>query len=649
MTAFDLFAQCNIGWCRHSKGRSVRKKLISLILVGLGVLVLLGGILASTAFKPDSQVSLSTQKTDDSGYIRVPAEVLSLLNPNVEITATAPNNGEVALILGRTSDIAGWIGSEPSYIATGAQDWNHLGLMEAPVDTGDAATSDENGTSLGELASENDPEAETEDAQAEDSKENSAPTLASTNSDMWISHIGGSGQQKMALKSVEPGLTLLVASVDPSNGAPIVTATWEREVATPLLVPALVLGILLAAAGIALAWVPSKKPAPKSAQSLTARSGEAETNLSVASPIGVGAETPKWMQSQETKQDTDDIVASSSSSETKRSSFASKFARKSDSDRASSRGNSIYSSPTASAVSESGAVAPVKNAAPHSYFDPAQRVTASVESAPSVASAATIARAVVEEPNLNTAELRQLGLTRRQLREMRESANSASPTSAASASPTGPNPSASATTPEQNTFGVQPVPAASHNSTGALAAVEESTSKTSGSSWRAAWGVRAGTDVNTDGSQATGLGEALSNFAPTEQTSSAVPPNDTSSQLNHPYSGQATTPEQVASPNTHDDSRQPASWWGSESAASPNAGTRRARHGDSYGSSESSLSAVSPAERETEKTTDKRPAPATRRALYSSYRAEAERLSAEADWPVPAPADDHANNDKEGK
>lgn len=540
----------------------MQKKLISLILITLGILAIVGGILSATVFKAETEVTLKTPEMADSPFVSVSAEVLHLVNDSVEVVATAPENGEVALILGRTSDIDGWIGSEASYEVTGASDWETLSIQPAaPAQA---------------------------DAQEEESKDQPEPNaLEETISDMWVSYQAGEGPQTLTLESVEPGLTLLAVSTAPDAAAPTISTTWERGAGATLLIPGIVVGSLLGMLGLVLLLWPSgnsKKDAVVSAQAKTTSTSD-----------NVVEQTP------------DSDIA--------------RFER-------------------ATAVDP---VPPVRERVLGS-----QPSGSSDDSAPSVASAASIARAVENEPHLNTGELRQLGLTRRELREMRAAAQAVNSTPMST-----PSPQTSAAS----------LPSAASIPSAAESPVREDdasqapqTSRMSGSNWRAAWGVRT-TDENITQSgdtQAFDMPNATSDgsqsgSATTEQNGvSGSSPADSETHSFAPPRNEAT------------DVRDPASWWDNEAPVVPT--TRRSMNSAASQTSALSTSSVASAtEAHSAMSAHSAPADAeastapvtrtgTRRALYSAYRAEAERLSAEGDWPVPAPKKlDDSASEGEGK
>lgn len=680
----------------------MRKKLISVILVGLGVLIMVGGILSATVLKPASEVTLTTPKMEDSSYVTIPAEMLALINDSVDVAATAPNGGEVALIVGRTSDITGWIGAEPSYSVTGASDWTTL------VADRTAGTSN-SGTATAESAE--DTSAETKkDATAEDSSNgNKAATADSTtaeadkteesaaintDSDMWISHTVGKGTQKIKLADVQSGMSLLAVSVDGKSGAPELAATWTREVTTPLLVPAIVLGALLALAGIALMWLPLGAGRKQAAAAVTARKPKktvAKDSLQKASKKSTSKRSTVGADATQTSRENEHGAIEPSALPTAATSAKGPNRREGVTSAASRFGFPQASTPAhdpelASAVTSAfhdanetakftafstneavTAVPPARRGGSHASAY-SHGSAASAPSANSIASAETLARAAAKEPELNTAQIRKLGLTRRELREMQVASEHTSPLPQV-------NDHRPATAPTQAPAQALGTPAGSE-------AQGAGSSRTTSSNWRAAWGVRQGSDetavqpqpaetqrtepqFNSGGSVRQGAGKQ---FAPEPETAQH----------------ESAALQDTGTANQHNDSshdvRTPASWWGTETTGSPATSapasgasqyatrasarsamsTRSAASSYSAASTHSAASVHSPAssadmsnagQRSTQSTpaTSNQGKPAgTRRALYSSYRAEAERLSAQEDWPVPAPPKFEEVNDQEG-
>ncbi len=620
------------------------QKIVSFILICLGVVVVAGGIASATVFKPDSQVSLTTGPMAESPYVVVHAPVLALVDNNVTINATAPGDSEMALILGRTVDVEGWLAGHDYYAVTGLTDWETLtaqkiAASETPPDT-DETPEDSNTTSPDE------------DADATDESDAERPnSLEQTQSDMWISYASGSGTQTITLENIDDNVSLLAVSTSADSGAPAIQAQWTRDVTAPLLVPAIVAGVVISLLGVALLLVTLRRgPKRKERSSLTDTTEEATeavagawTGTSVSDPQPVGAATA---------------------------------------------GNTTFA--------PASPVPPIKPPASASSGGRGFNAEESSESAPSVASAATVARVLAAEPDLNTGELQKLGLTRRQLREMHQAqaARNSSPTTlpapnpaaaaqannAASAQPAAPQSRATAsnwraawgvgatgepsapTEQEQNVNPVQPQTAIEHRSpsyANSGPAVDRATGHAQRNLTYPSPGTNPGQDSQTALNPAQQRTESVYPRGATVNNNAAVTP--ASPQIHgvvpQPVdrSAGAQEPKPPVPPvvGTERDVRQPASWWGGEEGTDT---PRRPRHG-SAPSAQTTASSHSAAEAFSARsaassnapTAHRSEAPATRRALYSSYRAEAERLSEEEDWPVPAPDRENEARPTEGE
>ena len=86
------------------KGQTVVKKIISIILILLGLSVLGLGIGSGTIWKPENSVTLKTGELDKALLVATNPGVVHQVNSNFEMTVTAPGGGDVALVVGNTVD-----------------------------------------------------------------------------------------------------------------------------------------------------------------------------------------------------------------------------------------------------------------------------------------------------------------------------------------------------------------------------------------------------------------------------------------------------------------------------------------------------------------------------------------------------------------
>lgn len=220
------------------KGQTVAKKIISIILILLGLTVLGLGIGSGTIWKPEQAVTLKTGELDNALLVATNPGVVHQVNSRFEMTVTAPDGGDVALVVGNTVDVAGWIGRDAHWLVTGATDWQNLGTQF--------------------VAEKADPDAEPEDAEKEPAtdEEETPPVSPIANlakSDMWYQVVEGKDTVTLTMDKVPDNVIFLAGSLDPqATKAPEISLTWDREVATPLMLPGILAGALLLAVGILL-------------------------------------------------------------------------------------------------------------------------------------------------------------------------------------------------------------------------------------------------------------------------------------------------------------------------------------------------------------------------------------------------------------
>ena len=210
------------------------KKIISIFLILSGLVVLGLGIGSGTIWKPAETVTLKTGSLADALLVVTEPGVVRQINEAVTVKVTAPEGGEVGLVLGRATDIAGWIGTDSHWSVTGANSWDKLDtklVKGAPA----------------EEPTDKPTDAATEEAEAV------SPIAGLLDSDMWLQTLKGEGSVTLDLNKVPDNYLLLAGSLDPkATAAPEVSLTWDREVATPLMLPGILVGALLLAIGLLL-------------------------------------------------------------------------------------------------------------------------------------------------------------------------------------------------------------------------------------------------------------------------------------------------------------------------------------------------------------------------------------------------------------
>ncbi|WP_100351307.1 hypothetical protein [Luteimicrobium subarcticum] len=195
----------------------------------LGALLVVGGLVAVTLgvasatvwrTSPTVTATTSTVAADSSEssatLLTTAPGVLDLVDDTVALTATSPNGGDVVVAVGRTADVAGWVGSDPLVTVDGLTTWDRLSTSAstgAPARASSAAAPDPRG------------------------------------SDMWLQEVEGTGSASLRMSDVPAGTTVLVAGVGDDAELPTLALTWDRTVTTPYLWPLVLVGLVLVVAG----------------------------------------------------------------------------------------------------------------------------------------------------------------------------------------------------------------------------------------------------------------------------------------------------------------------------------------------------------------------------------------------------------------
>ena len=203
--------------------------------VGVVGLALIGLAIASaTVWRADDV--LRAAGTADQAIVVTDPGVLEMGGDPVTVTARVPSGASVVLAIGRDTDVAGWVGTDDHQRVTGLAGWHELALA-AP----------------GAVPTTSAPTPSVTPAPAPD--EGSTATVPDpAGSDMWLTHVQGTGEATLTWQA-EPGRWSLLAVGVTAAGAPAAPTlelAWPRAVTTPYLVPGTVAGGILLLAALAL-------------------------------------------------------------------------------------------------------------------------------------------------------------------------------------------------------------------------------------------------------------------------------------------------------------------------------------------------------------------------------------------------------------
>jgi hypothetical protein len=255
----------------------VLKRVIHAV-VGVVGLVLIGLAIASaTVWRADDVLHASA--TADAAIVVTDPGVLEMAGDPVTVTATVPAGGRVVLVVGRDTDVAGWVGADAHERVTGLATWHALALASGaspaasvdPSATGTATASgapdDAAAAGAGDAASSDAATAASSDAAGVASSAAATASASSatatdvapadpSGSDMWVAQADGAGSAELTWQAVPGRWSLLVVGTTASGAAapPTVEMAWPRTVTTPYLVPGCVAGALLVLLALGLLW-----------------------------------------------------------------------------------------------------------------------------------------------------------------------------------------------------------------------------------------------------------------------------------------------------------------------------------------------------------------------------------------------------------
>jgi len=227
----------------------VKRRMLSVIIAVLGLIAIVLAVCSATVWRPSSTARASLAQSPDQHYVVTEQGVLSLVESDVEVTATAASADQPVLIaVGHVQDVKAWLASDPYILVTGLTDWDTLEstavTTSCPEEATPTATAEASAATTAEATA-----TATTDADGCTVLENS--DADPTDSDLWITTKTGTGSATLELDTAGSDLAVLVAT-DGASSAPQVTLAWPRHVSTPWLIPGLVVGGLLLLVGVFL-------------------------------------------------------------------------------------------------------------------------------------------------------------------------------------------------------------------------------------------------------------------------------------------------------------------------------------------------------------------------------------------------------------
>ncbi|WP_022868307.1 hypothetical protein [Schaalia vaccimaxillae] len=279
----------------------------------IALILVIVGILAVTVFKPAQEQSSSVVPATDIVMTR--DGVLPLLGDKVQVSASSASGADVVVILGTSSDVAGWVGADAHTEVIGIEsDREKLKVEEREEVTaqsgaraqsgdisqsGDASQSGSDNQSGAQSSSQSGEQTQSgEQAQSGSASKTDPQALALLEqiekSDMWLDQASGQGTASLSIAQIPTGRSVMAVSAAGSDDLTL-TLTWKVHRANTLaIVSFLFAAIFLLAAGVLFLpkWK-SMRDREKRAQRVAQRQGADITDTTSINTAEVAAMAEK--------------------------------------------------------------------------------------------------------------------------------------------------------------------------------------------------------------------------------------------------------------------------------------------------------------------------------------------------------------------
>ncbi len=209
------------------------------MLAVLGVLIIVAALVAAEVVRSSDRATLALGERLDVPVVVTEPGVLDAVGSEVTVRATAEDDEPVVLAVGRTAEVEAWLGENDHARVTGLSSWEEL-TVEVVTGGGQDATE-----APTDAATDSETEAPADGAATEAALPNPA------GSDLWVVETTSTGSAELTWTD-SPGRWSLVAATDGAGPAPDLELEWGRQVATPWLVPAIVVGGIALIAGLTM-------------------------------------------------------------------------------------------------------------------------------------------------------------------------------------------------------------------------------------------------------------------------------------------------------------------------------------------------------------------------------------------------------------
>lgn len=231
------------------------KRRLAIVLMIVGVVAVVLGALSATVWRASNQVTMSAERTSSPVVTSDPG-VLTMMEGDVEITASADADQPVELVIAPSTEVEAWVAGTAHQRITGASTWDTLATSEEPAAEGATETT----PPLGQV--------------------DGWPLLAQEAGEVSTTWTPLGGNHS------------LLAITDGTDPAPQITLTWQREVTTPWLWPGVLGGGALILLGLVLAVLDSRERRGRTTlRARTARRAGADEETTVLPAVGAPAAT----------------------------------------------------------------------------------------------------------------------------------------------------------------------------------------------------------------------------------------------------------------------------------------------------------------------------------------------------------------------
>lgn len=225
------------------------KRLVIAVIGAVGVLVVGLAVASATLWRADDVLVATV--TSDRSYVVTAPGVIDLGGAPATVTARTTSGHPVVVVVGRDTDVLGWVGEDQYELVTGLSSWHTL-ATSAVTATASATASD---TASPDGASSSDASSSDAATAADGAAQDTAtptPTASAAalvavadpaGSDMWTASDEGTGSATLTWPSQAGRWSVLAAS--PDGTATTLSIAWPRTVTTPYLWPGVVGGGLL--------------------------------------------------------------------------------------------------------------------------------------------------------------------------------------------------------------------------------------------------------------------------------------------------------------------------------------------------------------------------------------------------------------------